>query len=193
MSSLSPAIAIAENFSQRTFKRHDSIPLSSEMLLHIERGVVRTVTWSEEGTVMTLGYWGTGDVVGQPLSNIQPYQVECITSVEVSYVPSYQKERVLKAICQHVQQAEELLSIIRQTNARDRLLQMLLWLARKFARPVERGQLIDLRLTHQEIAEFIGMTRVSVTRLLSQLEQEGIIGRPRRHFIVLLDRQSCSA
>jgi len=193
MSSLLPTIALAENLSQHTFKRHDSIPLQSEMLLHIERGVVRTVTWSEEGTVMTLGYWGTGDVVGQPLSNIQPYQVECITSVEVSYVPSYQRERVLTAICQHVQQAEELLSIIRQTNARDRLLQMLLWLARKFARPVERGQLIDLRLTHQEIAEFIGMTRVSVTRLLSQLEQEGIIDRPRRHFIVLLDRQSRSA
>lgn len=193
MSSLSPTIAVAESFSQHTFKRHDSIPLSSEMLLYIERGVVRTLTWSEEGTVMTLGYWGTGDVVGQPLSNIQPYQVECITSVEVSYVPSYQKERVLKPICQHVQQAEELLSIIRQTNARDRLLQMLLWLARKFARPVERGQLIDLRLTHQEIAEFIGMTRVSVTRLLSQLEQEGIIGRPRRHFIVLVDRHSQTA
>ncbi|MBD2309063.1 Crp/Fnr family transcriptional regulator [Chroococcidiopsis sp. FACHB-1243] len=190
MSSLSPTITIAENLSQQMFKRHDSIPLKSEMLLHIERGVVRTVTWSEEGTVMTLGYWGTGDVIGQPLSNIQPYQVECITSVEVSYVPSYQREWVLTAICRHVQQAEELLSIIRQTNARDRLLQMLLWLARKFARPVERGRLIDLRLTHQEIAEFIGMTRVSVTRLLSQLEQEGIIDRPRRHFIVLLDRQT---
>ncbi|OWY68336.1 replication/maintenance protein [cyanobacterium TDX16] len=190
MSSLSPTITIAENLSQQMFKRHDSIPLKSERLLHIERGVVRTVTWSEEGTVMTLGYWGTGDVIGQPLSNIQPYQVECITSVEVSYVPSYQREWVLTAICQHVQQAEELLSIIRQTNARARLLQMLLWLARKFARPVERGRLIDLRLTHQEIAEFIGMTRVSVTRLLSQLEQEGIIDRPRRHFIVLLDRQS---
>jgi len=193
MSSLSHAISITENLSQRTFKRHDLIPLQPEMLLHIDRGVVRTVTWSEEGIMVTLGYWGTGDVVGQPLSNIQPYQVECITSVEISYVPSQCKERVLTGICQHAQQAEELLSIIRQASARDRLLHVLLWLSRKFARPVERGQLIDLRLTHQEIAEFIGMTRVSVTRLLSQLEQEGIIGRPRRHFIVLLDRQSQSA
>lgn len=193
MSSLSRAISITENISQRTFKRHDLIPLQPEMLLHIDRGVVRTVTWSEEGIMVTLGYWGAGDVVGQPLSNIQPYQVECITSVEISYVPSHCQERVLTGICQHVQQAEELLSIIRQTSARDRLLQVLLWLARKFARPVERGKLIDLRLTHQEIAEFIGMTRVSVTRLLSQLEQEGIISRPRRHFIVLLDRQSQSA
>jgi CRP-like cAMP-binding protein len=193
MSSLAHSISINESLLQQTFKRHDLIPLQPEMLLQIDRGVVRTITWNEEGIMVTLGYWGTGDVVGQPLSNLQPYQIECITSVEVSYVPSSQTERVLTAICQHVQQAEELLSIIRLTSARDRLLQVLLWLARKFARPVERGQLIDIRLTHQEIAEFIGMTRVSVTRLLSQLEQEGIIGRPRRHFIVLLDRQSHSA
>jgi CRP-like cAMP-binding protein len=187
MNALSSVPLVNDNNSRLIFQRHDSIPLQPEMLLHIDRGVVRTVTWNEEGMVITLGYWGTGDFVGQPLSNIQPYQVECITSVEVSCVPSYQKERVLTAICQQIQQAEELLSIIRQTNARDRLLKVLLWLARKFARPVEGGQLIDLRLTHQEIAEFIGMTRVSVTRLLSQLEQEGVISRPRRHFIVLLE------
>lgn len=178
----------ADNNSRLTFKRHDSIPLQPEMLLQIVRGVVRTVTWNDEGNILTLGYWGAGDVVGQPLSKIQPYQVECMTNVEVSYIPSSDKERAMKAICQHVQQAEELLSIVHQTNARTRLLQMLLWLARKFTRPVEQGQLLDLRLTHQELAEFTGMTRVSVTRFLSQLERDGVITRPHRHFIILLER-----
>ncbi|HEY9739297.1 MAG TPA: helix-turn-helix domain-containing protein [Coleofasciculaceae cyanobacterium] len=31
----------------------------------------------------------------------------------------------------------------------------------------------------------IGTTRVTVTRLLNQFEREGVISRPRRHFIVL--------
>lgn len=56
-----------------------------------------------------------------------------------------------------------------------------MWLAQKFGREVEQGQLIDLRLTHTDIAEVIGGTRVTVTRLLSQFEQDGIINRPRRH------------
>lgn len=176
--------ALPAKSMQRTFSRYDLIPLQSNVLLRIERGAVRTLTWSEEGTIVTLGYWGEGDLVGQPLSNVQPYQIECLTGVEASLIPAHEWVQVLDAIFQHIQQVEEILYIVRQDSIHQRLLQLLIWLARKFAREVEQGQLIELRLTHQEIAEVIGTTRVTVTRLLSQLEQEGIIRR-RRHFIVL--------
>lgn len=65
-----------------TFRHRGLIPLRSNALWLLERGAVRTLTWSEEGKVVTLGYWGSGDVVGQPLSNVQPYQIECLTSFE---------------------------------------------------------------------------------------------------------------
>ncbi|NER31817.1 MAG: Crp/Fnr family transcriptional regulator, partial [Symploca sp. SIO1C4] len=146
---------------------------------------VRTVTWNPEGTLTTLGYWGPGDVVGQPLSRIQPYQIECLTSVEVNYIPSNQCHQVFDAILLHVQQAEEILNIIRYERMPNRLQQLLIWLAKKFGRSVSSGQLIDLRLTHQGLAEAIGTRRVTVTRLLNQFEREGIIVRPRRNFIVL--------
>jgi CRP-like cAMP-binding protein len=48
--------------------------------------------------------------------------------------------------------------------------------------------LIDLRLTHQDIAEIIGSTRVTVTRLLNAFEKQGIIQRMQRRFIVLHDQ-----
>lgn len=176
---------IFANLKQQTFSRNDVIPLHPNVLLQIERGVVRSLTWSEEGTATTLGYWGVGDVVGQPLSCVQPYEIECLSIVETSYIPAPEWEKASDAIFRHVQQTEELLCIIRQANTHARLLQLLTWLARKFARKVERGRLIELRLTHQELAEVIGTTRVTVTRLLSQFEQEGIICRPRRHSIVL--------
>lgn len=177
--------ALPVNLNQRTFSRNDVIGLQPNVLVRIERGVVRTLTWSEEGTATILGYWGVGDVVGQPLSRVQPYQIECVSIVEATYIPVPESVQALDAIFRHVQQTEELLCIVRQANTHDRLLQLLRWLACKFARTVERGKLIDLRLTHQELAEVIGTTRVTVTRLLSQFEQEGIIYRPRRHFIVL--------
>jgi CRP-like cAMP-binding protein len=176
---------ISANLKQRTFSRNEVIPLHPNVLLRIKRGVVRTLTWSEEGTAAALGYWGVGDVVGQPLSCVQPYQIECLSIVEASYIPIPEWEHALDAIFRHIQQTEELLWIVRQASTHARLLQMLMWLARKFACKVEQGQLIDLRLTHQELAEVIGTTRVTVTRLLSQFEREGIIYRPRRNFIVL--------
>jgi CRP-like cAMP-binding protein len=62
------------------------------------------------------------------------------------------------------------------------------WLAKKFGRQVEGGQAIDLRLTHQEIAEILGITRVTVTRLLKEFEDQGAIARLPRQYIVLHDR-----
>lgn len=173
------------NLRQRTFSRRDSIPLQPDGLWQIARGVVRTVTWNPEGTLTNLGYWGPGDVVGQLLSRIQPYQIECLTSVEVNYIPSNQCHQVFDAILLHAQQSEEILNIIRYERMPNRLRQLLIWLAHKFGRSVSSGKLIDLRLTHQGLAEAIGTRRVTVTRLLNQFEREGIIARPRRNFIVL--------
>jgi CRP-like cAMP-binding protein len=61
----------------------------------------------------------------------------------------------------------------------------LTWLARKFGHPVEQGQSLDLQLTHQDMAETIGTTRVTITRLLAQFEQSGIIHRCQRQIILL--------
>lgn len=72
----------------------------------------------------------------------------------------------------HIQQTEELLRIIHCRQVECRLLQFLKWLARRFGREVAQGQLIDLPLTHHEIAQDIGTTRVTVTRLLKRLKQE---------------------
>ncbi len=138
---------------------------------------------------MALGYWGAGDIVGQPLSQIQPYDLECLTSVEASFIPADQWCYVLNAIFSHAQQNEALLSIVRCDRIHQRLQQLLVWLAQKFGRQVPSGKLIDLRLTHQSIAEVIGTTRVTVTQLLSQFEQAGMIHRHQRHLIVLCDRQ----
>ncbi len=182
-----PTIGSSANLMQRTFSRRDLIPLEPDALWKITWGAVRTLTWNEEGSPTTLGYWGPGDVVGQPLSRIQPYQIECLSSVEVSYIPVHQYYQALDAIFVHIQQVEELLSIVRNERIHSRLQQLLAWLAQKFGRQVNSGQLIDLQLTHQAIAEAVGTTRVTVTRLLNQFEREGVISRPKRHFIVLRD------
>lgn len=178
---------LSANFKQLTFSCHDWLPLQPNVLWQIERGAVRTFTWSDEGTVVTLGYWGAGDVVGHALSRIQPHQIECITSVEASCIPYHRWHQALDAIVCHVQQTEEILTIVRHERVYLRLQQFLVWLADKFGRSVRSGELIDLRITHQAIAETIGTTRVTVTRLLREFEQKGIILRQQR-YIILRDR-----
>lgn len=164
---------------------NDIVPIDQTYIGQIQQGVVRSLTWSEAGTVVIIGYWGVGDAVGQPLASVQPYHIECLTSVVASCIPVNQWIQVSEAIFCHARQVEELLCIVRQERVHHRLLQLFVWLAHKFGRAVELGQLIDLHLTHQSLAETIGTTRVTVTRLLAKFEQQGIVRRQNRHFILL--------
>lgn len=169
-----PALPQLPSLSQHKFKRRDLMPLGNSLLWQIDVGVVRTSTWNEEGTLVTLGFWGPGDIVGQPISQINPYQIECLTTVEAWILP-VDCWNFHQAMLSHIQQTEELLKIIHCKHVECRLLQFLNWLARRFGREVAQGQLIDLPLTHQDIAQDIGTTRVTVTRLLNRFKQEGKI------------------
>ncbi|OUL23470.1 replication/maintenance protein [Nostoc sp. RF31YmG] len=171
---------------QRIFTRREVIPLRSEVLWRIERGAVRTLTWSEDGIFITLGYWGPGDIIGYPLSKIKPYQIESLTSVEVSVIPPQLWHQDIDALLSHIQQAEELLSIVHRKPISLRLWHFLVWLSEKFGREVEDGILLDLNVTHQEIAEVLNTTRVTITRLLQQFEEEGQILRNKRRMILRL-------
>ena len=171
------------------FARRSLLPLSENYLWQIESGVVRTLTWLEDGTTITLGLWGVGDVVSRVLSKAEPYQMECLTPVEATILPVDRAHQVNEALISHIQQFQEFLEILHCRSVDTSLLRLLNWLAKKFGHEVERGQLINLRLTHQEIAEIIGTTRVTVTRVLNEFEHQGIIERLPRKFIVLHDKQ----
>lgn len=176
--------ALSGQLPQRLFTRREVIPPRNDVLWRIERGAVRTLTWSEDGTFITLGYWGPGDIIGYPLSRVKPYQIECLTSVEVSIMPPHLWHQDINGLLSHIQQAEELLSIVHRKPISLRLWQFLVWLSEKFGRDVEQGKLIDLNVTHQEMAEVLNTTRVTVTRLLQQFEEEGTLIRHKRRIIL---------
>ncbi|MBW4471115.1 MAG: Crp/Fnr family transcriptional regulator [Stenomitos rutilans HA7619-LM2] len=186
LSSLYPIQAsdvVTQQFSPRSL-----LPLRQASLWKIETGVVRTITWLEDDTIAATGLWGPGDIVGKALSKVEPYQLECLTKVEVSLLPVSLLHQETEALLRHMQQAEEF-SLIRSYRKIDAMVIKLLgWLAKKFGREVETGHLIDLRLTHQDIAEMLGTTRVTITRTLSQFEQQGLIHRlPLRRIVLKED------
>ncbi|MBN3871853.1 Crp/Fnr family transcriptional regulator [Nostoc sp. JL33] len=183
-SAVSNSSAFSGQLPQQIFTRREVIPLQNDVLWRIEHGAVRTLTWSEDGTFITLGYWGLGDLIGSPLSRVKPYQIQCLTGVELSIVPPHLWHQDINALLSHIQQAEDLLSIVHRKPISLRLWQFLVWLSEKFGRDVDKGKLIDLNVTHQDIAEVLNTTRVTVTRLLQQLEEEGTLLRHKRRIIL---------
>lgn len=167
-----------------TFKRREFIPLREDVLWKIRTGAVRIFTIAEDGTPITLGFWGVGDLTGQPLIGIQPCQIECLMDVEAVSINSGQCWDLHRVMLSHIHQMQELLRI-RHGQVQQRMQLLLHWLAKKFGKPTEQGELIQLRLTHQAIADAIGTTRVTVSRLMQELEREQIISYSKRHQIVL--------
>lgn len=183
------SLQVATHQASRQFPSRACLPMRQDYLWQIESGVVRTVTHLEDGTVVPLGIWGCGDVIGKALSKFMPFQMECLTSVKVIALPANDWQQLAETLQLHLQQAGELAIIQSYKKIDTMLLNLLAWLAKKFGREVETGQLIDLRLTHQDLAELLGTTRVTVTRILSQLEQQGYIQRLRLHRIVLQEEE----
>ena len=85
----------------------------------------------------------------------------------------------------HIQRTQELLRILHSRKIKLRLLRLLKWLADRFGNHLPEGQILDIRLTHQEIADIISTSRVTVTRLLNQFEQENKIGWSHSNCLIL--------
>jgi CRP-like cAMP-binding protein len=171
--------------NRQNFSRRSLLPIKKNALWQIESGFVMTYTYLEDGTTVALGLWGPGDVVGEPLSKMKPYQMECLTTVEATIVPVDDWHQFTEILLDHIHQAEELMLIRSNKKVETMLMQLLAWLSKKFGSEVEQGRLIDMRLTHEDLAALISSTRVTITRLLGQLEQEGLIDRLSVHRIVV--------
>lgn len=55
------------------------------------------------------------------------------------------------------------------------------------------GNLVDLAMSRQDIADYLGLTIETVSRTMSQLERDGIISLPAARRIVLKDRRALHA
>lgn len=163
------------------FKRRDRISVDTYTLWQVRSGLVRTVTWSEDGEVVPLGLWSPGSVIGVPISQVEPCELQCLSAVELLRLP-IDYSLTVDMLLKHTAQVNRLLQIMHCRQVQERLLKFSCWLAENFGQPTSHGRIITVRLTHQEIAETIGTSRVTVTRFIKQLEAAGLLrwsGRER--------------
>ncbi|QGJ71214.1 Transcriptional regulator [Planctomycetales bacterium 10988] len=67
---------------------------------------------------------------------------------------------------------------------RERVVHLLLELAEQYGKPTERGIELQIKLSHQDLSAIIGSTRESVTVVLGELQEEGLIQILRRRIVL---------
>tara|TARA_Y100001968_G_scaffold97685_1_gene87650 strand:- start:220 stop:951 length:732 start_codon:yes stop_codon:yes gene_type:complete len=91
---------------------------------------------------------------------------------------------LLQGLSSRVLQTETMIETLTHRDMSSRLASFLLVLCRDFGVPCEKGVTIDLRLSHQAIAEAIGSTRVTITRLLGELKSSSLLAIDRKKITI---------
>lgn len=186
---------LEELYKERTLHPYTTgqvIPLNSDDVWVVCRGVVQLTTLYPTGDEALLGLVTPSMPFGLPFTTIRPYQAMAMTDVDVmrlSMTEIEQSPTLTRGIFQHLsrrlRQTEALLTMVGHRRVRDRLCELLTLLGREVGHPVDEGTRINIRLTHQHLANAIGTTRVTVTRLLGQLREENWLTVDRNHYIIL--------
>ena len=172
----------------------------AERVYFLVKGAVKLSRVYEAGEEITVALLRENSVFGV-LSLITGqksdrfYHAVAFTPVELLSAPIEQVERslaenpelsmmMLRGLSSRILQTEMMIETLAHRDMGSRLVSFLLILCRDFGTPTPEGIRIDLKLSHQAIAEAIGSTRVTVTRLLGDLRDKEMIAIHKKKITV---------
>ncbi|HAA27475.1 MAG TPA: hypothetical protein DCE56_07060 [Cyanobacteria bacterium UBA8553] len=177
------------------FAKGEEIPLVSQGIWQVGRGIVQLSTLCQNGEEVWLGWAEPSTFFCLWFSHLKIYQATALSDVHLTWFSLAEinasprlTQIILPQVVRRMRQTEALLAIAGQRRVEDRLQYLLLLMKQEIGQPVEEGTRLSVRLTHQNLANAIGTTRVTITRLLSKLRGAGeiIIDRDR-HIIIKHD------
>lgn len=155
----------------------------------IQTGLIRTFYVSEAGREVTLGYWGTGDIVGGPsLFGGGPHvwsaaanrrsEVLAITGSDLRKL-AQSNMNVMNWIVNMLEFKLRWLSILFQIHGtehvHDRLAKLLLMMGDLYGKEVDGDIVISHQINQTDLATLVGASRQWTNKALAKLRAEGVI------------------
>ena len=174
------------------FAKGEVVPFEPQTIWLVAEGVVKLTTMSERGEEVIMGLVSDSMVFGSTLTALHTYQAIALSNVQLALISISEvaqspqlAQALLSSIKQRLQQTESLLAIYGQIRVEERLNSFLELLKQVIGQPVDQGIRLRARLTHQDFANACCTTRVTVTRLLGKLQEQGKIVQDSHNHLVL--------
>ncbi len=180
------------NRPKHFYSKGEIISLEPQTIWLVCQGLVKLSTMSESGDEVLIGLAGPSMPFGSSMTSLHTYQATALSAdvqlvgislQEIAASPRL-AQALLPKISDRVRQVESLLAIAGKRHVKDRLYYLLLWLKQEFGQEVAQGTRLSVRLTHQDLADACCTTRVTITRELRNLQQQGKITFDSKHHIV---------
>lgn len=156
----------------------------------VVRGVSALSQTLEDGRTQMVGLLLPSDFIGRPGRSRSPYDVTAVSDVtmccfrrkpfeELLVVMPHISERLLEMTMDELDAAREWMLILGRKTAREKIASLLTILARReesIGLAALGGMVtIELPLTRESMANYLGLTLETVSRQISALKREGII------------------
>jgi CRP-like cAMP-binding protein len=174
---------LEDNFRQRNLVHlaaGSQVPLLRHSIWLVVRGMVKLGSLTIHGDDLILGLAGPNEPFGEPLTDVEAFEARtlcdsdllCLSLEEVRSQPAL-AQAMLEAVLRRYRQSQSLLALMGLRRVEERVRGFLELLGLDYGHYCDNGLRLDLRLTHQEMASALGTTRVTVTRVIGQLRQDG--------------------
>ena len=174
-----------------------------ESLIIINQGRVKAFRYSQEGREQILYLFAVGDFFGETnllkdqeiTYNIEALEATGLCTIRKSdfqqLIRSFPEIgfKVMAELCARLEGLENILQSMGNKSVELRVNAVLLEFANKFGQDHPRGILVELPLSREGIANYIGLTRETVSRKMSLLQEERIIEMVGNKKVIILDKK----
>ncbi|BCW96302.1 MAG: Crp/Fnr family transcriptional regulator [Fimbriimonadales bacterium] len=162
----------------------------------VEKGLMKVYSIAPDGSALTYAILGAGDSFGETTILTGHWvraTVEALEPTEVRYLSADQFETLLREhpdfalallrnLAERIRQSEERVFHISRLKLGQRVAHALLGLAQTIGEQTDAG--LEIHLTHQEIADYVGASREAVSRTLGRWARKGWIATNRKSVII---------
>lgn len=164
----------------------------------VTKGKIKVLLYNSKGTEKLLYFLAPGEILGESeffVGNDFPSIVKAVEDSTLSIIESSALENhilnnpesynyFIHSVTRKYRIALSQMQDMLFTNSKGKVANTIYRLSIQSSVKLDQGILIDIPLTHQDLANLIGCSRITITRALNDLKSDGIIDIIRKKIVI---------
>lgn len=176
----------------------------AQHVFEVVSGVLRVYKILSDGRRVITGFMYPGDLIGVSLKDRYLYTAEAVTRIQVRRFARqrFQEEinrspelrpQLFARLCDEMAAAQEQMVLLARKSAEERVCSFLLNIAQRLQSDRSSLAIVEVPMTRLDMADYIGLTIETVSRIMTRLTSRGVIAPSGRHAIVVRKRDKLTA
>lgn len=195
---------IVKKVDHKEYKKNDVVfseGNNASSLLFVNKGSIKLYKYNKDGKEQILHILSDGDFFGElDLVKTSQYKfnAKCIKDTKICALTNEEMREIiykdpeiaikmLKSLGEKLSEVESLAQNLSTNDVDTRIAYLLIELMDKYLKVSEDTKYLDLPISREDMASFIGVTRETISRKLKKLENEKIIKIVGTKKIIILD------